>query len=428
MRAVSLALADRKYLRLAVMCALYVAQGIPFGFAHITLTAYFADKGASTAEVGAFTALIGIPWTFKWVLGPFLDRMSRSSMGRRRPFILIAQAMMILFSLVLIAVPGLSDDLRTLGWIWLAYNVFVALQDVSVDALAVDLLPEHERGLANGLMYGCATLGQIIGGAGLSIVVADYGLQSGMIVLVLGLGSIMVLPLFLRERAGDTFLSLRLRARNAGQAATSTRTLFVDLFRAFARRSPLFGVVWALSIFVGLYGLITIGQVLLIQKLGWSAEEYGKLAGGWPSLVLLGGSVAGGWVADRLGHRRVQAVASILLGLIWIAFALLESQWTDRTFILAFSCVEAAFIGILSAAFFALAMDIAWPRVVATQFTAFMALGNLSRIVGAKLAGPVEEWFGTAGAYIAFGIFQIAIIVLLLPIDPHQNRRELGTE
>ena len=99
-------------------------------------------------------------------------------------------------------------------------------------------------------MYGSASLGQIIGGAGLSTVVADHGLQTGMIILVLALGSIMLLPLFLRERAGDSFLSLRLRARDEGETPRSMRALFVDLGRAFARRSPIFGVVWALCSFI----------------------------------------------------------------------------------------------------------------------------------------------------------------------------------
>ena len=428
MRAVSLALAERRYLRLVVMCALYVAQGIPYGFATVTLTGYFASKGATTDAIGDFTAIIGIPWGFKIVWGPILDRLSRFRMGKRRPWILLAQVFMVGTAAVLIALPDLNDDLRVLGWIWLVHNVFVSLQDVSVDALAVDLLPEHERGLANGLMYGSAYLGIVIGGAGLSTVVGNHGLQAAMSVLALALAAIMMLPLFLRERPGDSFLSARLRPRDEGEPPRSTGKLIKDLGRAFGRRSPLLLGLWALCTFIAPLALSTIGTTLLIQKLGWKQEEYGQMVGGFPLFFGLGGSVAGGWIADRLGHRRVLASASILTGLTWIGFALLEPHWPDRTFITAFTCVEGAFVGLMSASFFALAMDVAWPRVAATQFTTYMALGNFSRMFGSKLAGPVEEWFGTAGAYTAFGIFQIAIIVILIAIDPHQNRRELGSE
>jgi PAT family beta-lactamase induction signal transducer AmpG len=424
----NLYLAERRYLRLAVMCALYVAQGIPYGFATITLTAYFAEKGASTDAIGTFSALIGFPWMIKFVWGPFLDRFSRSTMGKRRPWILGAQAMMILTAAFLIAVPGLNDDLRTLGWIWLVHNIFVSLQDVSVDALAVDLLPERERGLANGMMYGSAYLGIAIGGAGLSTVVGQHDLQTAMVYLVLSLAAIMMLPLFLRERAGDSFLSPRLRPRDPSEPPRSTRRVFADLGRAFVRRSPLLGVVWAICIYIGPMALSTIGTVLLIQKLGWSQEEYGQMAGGFPLFFGLGGSVAGGWIADRLGHRRVLAAASILCGITWITFAAMQSYWTDRTFIVVFTCAEGAFVGILSASFFALAMDLSWPRVAATQFTAYMTFGNVSRTIGSKLSGTISDMWDVAGAYLAFGIFQIAIVVILIPIDPHQNRRELGTD
>ena len=428
-RAVSLALADRKYLRLVVMCAMYVAQGIPYGLVTVTLAAYLAGQGATTDEVGTMIAMSGIPWTFKFVLGPFLDRAPRLAMGRRRPWILLAQTMMILTSLLLITIPDLHADIKLLGWIILVNNIFVALQDVSVDAMAVELLPEEQRGVANGLMYGSAYLGIYLGGAVMSKVLTRYDLQAALLLQVCLLAGIMTLPLFLRERAGDSFLSLRVRPRDPGEPPKSLRTLFADLWRAFARRSPLLGVAWAVVVYIGLMALSTISTVLLMQKLGWSQEEYGDRIGGFVTLFCgAAGAPSGGWIADRLGHRRVLAAASLLIGVLWLLFASMESRWPDPDFFVMFSRVEAVLTGILSASFFAVAMDMSWPRVAATQFTAFMALGNLSRLIGSKLAGPVEEWFGTAGAYVAFGIFQIAIVVILIPIDPHQNRRELGTE
>ena len=71
-------------------------------------------------------------------------------------------------------------------------------------------------------------------------------------------------------------------------------------------------------------------------------------------------------------------------------------------------------------------MGVSWPRVAATQFTAYMAMLNLSRTIGSKLAGPLVSELGVAGCYIAVGVLQIAVIGLLIWLDPHQNRRELG--
>ncbi len=421
----SFALADRRVLRLVVLCALYVAQGIPYGFVAVTLSAYLAGQGVGTGALGDLTALSMLPWLFKAAWGPLVDRFSGSSMGRRRPWIVGAQAMMILTALTLISIPELRSNLVLLGWLVFANNVFVSIQDVSVDALAVDLLPESERGVANGLMYGSSYLGTIIGGTGLSMVLARDGLRSALLVEVLCLAAIMSLPLLLRERSGDRLISLRSRPREEGRAAGSTRALFANLWRAFARRSPLLGVGLGLTIMLGMSALSVVSPVLLMQRLHWTQEEYGQLIGGVPLIFGFAGAIGGGWIADRLGHRRSVAISSIALGLAWIAFALLEPLWIERTVIVATTCLEQFFLGTLSAALFALYMGVAWPRVAASQFTAYMALLNASRTLGAKLAGPLNEWLGTVGCYFVFGILQIAVVAWLIALDPHQNRREL---
>ncbi|HLU67991.1 MAG TPA: MFS transporter, partial [Kofleriaceae bacterium] len=147
-----------------------------------------------------------------------------------------------------------------------------------------------------------------------------------------------------------------------------------------------------------------------------------------PVLFGLAGSVAGGFVADRLGRRRSIALASILLGASFVGFAALQPYWESRTVIVAITCAQSLFQGLLSASLFALFIDVSWPKVAATQFTAYMALLNLSTSAGGWVAGTVQGWFGFAGAHVALGVFQAALVLLLIPLDPHQNRRELGEE
>lgn len=416
-----LALADRKTLRLAVMSALYVAQGIPYGFVTVTLAAYLASRGATEGQVGELVAFSMLPWAFKWLWAPLVDRFSHSRMGRRRPWILCAQAALVSGAVVLVFAP--ADDLERLGWLVLACNVCASLQDVSVDALAVDLLPEKERGFANGLMYGGSYLGTMIGGAVLSTVLGRSGLRAAMLGQAAALGAIMLLPLLLRERAGDSLFSLRGRPR--GDAASRPR-LLRDLVRAFARRSPLVAAMLALLALAASQAIAAVLTVLIVQKLGWSQEDYGQMMGGWPLVLGLGGSVAGGWLADRVGHKRMVALSAILLGALWVAFGLAQAEWADRQLVYTFACAQELFLGTLSASMFALLMGVSWPAVAASQFTAYMALMNLGRTLGARLAGPVSGALETPAVFMAFGLAQVAVPLLLLAIDPAQNRRELG--
>ena len=102
------------------------------------------------------------------------------------------------------------------------------------------------------------------------------------------------------------------------------------------------------------------------------------------------------------------------------------AAWPEPGFIVAYACGQDLFIGTLSASLFALLMGVSWPVVAASQFTAYMALLNLGRTLGSKLAGPMRDALDVQGTFIAFGIMQIVVLLLLLPIDPDQNRRELG--
>lgn len=416
-----ISLGERKTLRLGVMSALYVAQGIPYGFVTVTLAAWVASRGASEGQVGDLVAFSMLPWAFKWLWAPLVDRFSHAHMGRRRPWILLAQGLLVVGAGLLALAP--SDDLGLLGWLVFGCNVCASLQDVAVDALAVDLLPESERGFANGLMYGGSYLGTILGGAALSTVAGRHGLRAAMLGQAAMLGAIMLLPLLLRERAGDRLLSLRQRARVVEPGRPG---LLRNLARAFGRRSPLVAALLALLVLLGSQAVMAVLTVLLVQRLGWSQEEYGQMMGGWPLVLGLLGSVGGGWLADRVGHRAMVAGASALLGILWLAFGLAQPLWSDHDLVFAFACGQELFLGTLSAALFALLMGVSWPVVAASQFTAYMALLNLGRTLGARLAGPASELLPTPQVFLAFGGAQVALLLLLPAIDPRQNRRELG--
>ena len=70
-------------------------------------------------------------------------------------------------------------------------------------------------------------------------------------------------------------------------------------------------------------------------------------------------------------------------------------------------------------------MKVSWPVVAATQFTAFMAMMNLSKTTGAWVAGPLEYHLSWPHFFIAVGAIQIGILIFLLPIDPDETRSKL---
>ena len=133
-------------------------------------------------DVGIFLATVSFPWTLKLFAGPVMDRFSFLEMGRRRPWVLGAQLGILTGCLVLSL--GVDDFawILTVGFI---INFCAAWQDVAVDGLAIDVLPENERAQTNAFMFGGQTLGISSASAGGAWLLANYGLSSAAWVMAL---------------------------------------------------------------------------------------------------------------------------------------------------------------------------------------------------------------------------------------------------
>ena len=95
-------------------------------------------------------------------------------MGRRRPWILVAQSGMILTLILLTFIASAENDIQVIAVMFLVYNIFTSLQDVSTDALAVDVLKTHELEKVNSYMFTSKAVGGIIGGAGLGTIISFH--------------------------------------------------------------------------------------------------------------------------------------------------------------------------------------------------------------------------------------------------------------
>ena len=150
------------------------------------------------------------------------------------------------------------------------------------------------------------------------------------------------------------------------------------------------------------------------------------------ALFGLAGAVCGGLLADAWGAKRVVAPERSDWA-CYLSFALMSPDmvgagwfsWTSTSAVTTY-ILASTFLGtLITAALFSMYMTVSWPVVAGTQFTAYMAILNLSTSTGQWLAGPIES-VGVVMAFMLFGGFQIATVVLLPFIDIHQTRRVFG--
>src|SRR5690348_11702052 len=131
---------------------LYAMQGVPAGFALTAIANYLIGKGASAPAVGAFDAIIGVPWIIQFIWGPIIDRYQFSRMGHRKHWILCSQVLAFTTSLGLLLIDDPVAQLSAVGAIFCVHSVFASVQDASVDATAISIVPVTEQGRANAFM------------------------------------------------------------------------------------------------------------------------------------------------------------------------------------------------------------------------------------------------------------------------------------
>ena len=409
-------LENRPGLRLAVLCVLYVGQGIPWGFTAVTLPAYLASAHVDAGSIARVLAMTTLPYSFKWMWGPVMDAFTIRRFGRRRPWIIFAQGMMALTIAALLWWSDPTHDTDALALMVCVHTVFSSIQDVAVDGLAVDLLPVSERGRASGFTYASKYAGGMLGGAGLSRVISHAGLRTALVVQAALLLAIMVVPILVRERAGE--------------APPTPRVMVVvgSLVRAFSLRSTIACAALVLTMNLALGLLSGVGVMLYIGPLRWSTDRLTSITGGIGLAVGLVGSAVAGITADRIGHRRLAGIASLVLAGGWIAFAAARSTWGGYGTALGFAVVEQVAASMMTVAVMAVCMDVSWPRVGASQFAAYMALMNFSTTIGVRMVGPALGRFSYAEIYVLAAGAQILATCVLLAIDPTQTRRELPVD
>jgi PAT family beta-lactamase induction signal transducer AmpG len=465
--------------RLASFFFLYVSEGLPYGFTTVAVATQMRRAGLGPAEIGAFVAALYLPWAFKWIVGPIVDTVTVERFGPRRFWILLTQILMA--ASLLAAMPvDLATQLALYTALIVLHNVFAATQDVAIDALACGVLPASERGVASGFMFGGQAVGKAIGGGGVLYLgtlmpfAATYFVVAAAILLITLL---VVVPI--RERLGAAgsgtpatdphapdsraLLSDPAAPRKPGEipleldsgshdpaaplsgsAGDRLAAFLREAWQAFAgRRAAWLGLLLAL-LPMGAMGLGLTLQTTLAVELGLSNAKFGLL-GMLSALTSAVGCVAGGWMSDRLGRRRMSGlfIAAMSLPTVVMALTLAANGISEvelgresaepgmmrrpivpeavLTVFWGAVLIYNLFQGLMYGATTALFMDLTTPRVAGTQFTAYMALSNLAISFSAWWQGIAIERLGfptTLGLDAVVGILGIGLLPFLDPGRP----------
>ena len=409
-------LSENSFLRYFNFIALYFAQGIPEGMLTFGIPAWMAMNGKSPAEIASFAIVAVLPWSFKFIVAPLMDRYSYLPMGRKRPWILIGQIGLVISCIYMAYVPDPLNNLNQLMIAAFMISFFGAFQDVATDGMAVDIIPANQQAKANGFMWGSKIIGMSVSLAIGSWILSTYDFTSAMLTMAVVIGIIMFVPLFLKERQGEKLTPL-----SKGEASPETKKMQIDSWRlifkslaiVFSLRNSL---LIALLLFIcqgSTKYISTILPIFTVKKLGWTNVEYSqhyataKMIGGILGMLL------DGILINKYGKKRMLTIYFIGFIVLISIFSFSKTYWSDRSFIYAFIIGQNIIYTLACIALFAIAMQCCWKKVSASQFTLYMTIANLGQIAFAALIGPIKSSFTWQISLLAFA-FMITLALLLL--------------
>lgn len=430
--------------RIAAMLGLGFASGLPLALSSGTLQAWLTVEGIDIRTIGVF-ALAGLPYTFKFVWAPLLDRFEPRFLGRRRAWLLITQLLLAAACWAMASFDP-KGSIGMLGVIAVSIAFLSASQDVVFDAYRADLLEPAERGAGAAVSVLGYRLAMLVSG-GLALILADQWLGwpntfRAMGVLFVAMAGITLLaprtrvdaaPLesdARREWAG--FVAMLVAGGLAWWVLSSvTGALLPDrpgrfqklgadtvsLLGAFAaallaaRRAgfPSFVEPWdaffsrrraiALLALIVLYKLGdafagSLSTAFLIRGAGFTATEVGAVNKVLGLIATIVGALAGGALLAKLSLWRALMWFGVLQAVSNFGYWLLSVMPKDHTLMAAAIGVENLCGGLGTAAFVAFLMALTDKRFTAAQYALLSALAAVGRVYVGPAAGVMVEAFG----------------------------------
>jgi len=396
------ALRDRN---LAAILLLAFSSGLPLALTGTTLQAWLTVEGVDLSTIGIFT-LVGIPYTWKFLWSPAMDRFVPPLLGRRRGWLAVTQ---LLLAALIAALGSLSPrtDLGAIALLAIAVAFTSASQDIVFDAYRTDVATPEQRGIAGGLTVTGYRTAMLVSGTFVLIIAGGSGWIPALgwhhayylMAALMGVG--FVGTLFGREPATP---------------APPPRTLaeaFSEPLREFLSRP---GAGWLLLLLV-LYKLgdafaLSLTTPFLLRGPGFSLDEIAYVYKGMGLAATIVGALFGGGLMVRLGLYRALLYFGILQAVSNLSFMVLALAGKSFPLMVLAVGFENFAGGMGTAAFVALLMALCDHRFTATQYALLSALASFGRVYVGPVAG-----FATSPEYLGLSwpVFYFLAFVMGLP-------------
>ncbi len=383
------------------------SSGLPLFILYQLVPGWLRSEGVSLTEIGLFS-LIGIPYVWKFIWSPLMDRYSLPVMGRRRSWMLLTQ-ILLLFSIAGFGFVDPIMNIWSVAYLAAAVAFFSASQDIVLDAYRRELLPEHELGLGNSIHVQAYRLSGLVPGS-LAFILADHISWQAVFIIV---AAFMLIGIV---------LSLAIKELNTEEIAPKTLKQAVVLpFKDFINSQ---GIKAALQVvlFLFLYKLgdnmATALQTPFFIDLGFTKTEIGVVAKTASMIAMTIGLALGGLVMIKMSINRALWLFGFVQIISILGFAAL-AEIGHNTYALAMAMgFEYLGVGLGAAGITAFIAKNTNPAFAATQIALFTAIAALPRTFANATTGIIVEQIGWTNFYFMCTALAIPGMLMLFKVAP----------
>jgi PAT family beta-lactamase induction signal transducer AmpG len=390
---------------------LYFAEGLPFTIVNSMSVLFFKTLAMSNEQVGAYTSLLYIPWTFKLFWAPLVDLYAT-----RRFWIICTQAALAIISGLLTLAVFIPNSTAILLLLFALMAFASSTQDVSVDGYYLDVLNKEQQALYVGvrnsaykiawlfgsgaLVYLAGSISQLVSAPNANLI--GWSTAFAVCTAIFAILSLMhskILPVVQAVEIDDTLKNKEMEAK---------RTKLSDLFRSFP---IIFKDFWnqpRIEIII-LYVLIfRLGDALLIVG----------------TFFLLAGGVLGSALISRDGLNRYILPFAIIQNLSLLLYWYLAMNKPNLIMVGCVNAFEQFSYGLGTSSYTVLLLSTVKPGYKASQYaivTAFMALGIM-------LPGLVSGFLTTKLGYANFFLFSFFVSLPGIITIPYLPLKQLAAQ
>jgi len=399
--------------KILLLLTLGFSSGLPLALTAGTLQAWLTVEGVDLKTIGWF-ALVGQPYTYKFLWAPLMDRYALPFLGRRRGWLVVSQ---VLLALCIAWMGTLSP--RDSPWLLAGLALLVAFlsasQDIVFDAFRADTLSAEERGAGAAVSVFGYRIAMLVSG-GLALVLADSVL--GWTATYWLMASLMGIGVIATWNSLEPVMPER-------TPRTLVQAVKEPLVEFFSRPGA-----WLLLALVVLYKLGdafagSLSTAFLIRGAGFSATDVGAINKGLGLVATILGALAGGALMAHLRLYRSLLLFGVLQAVTNLGFMLVAVAGKNYPLMIAAIGAENLCGGMGTAAFVALLMALCDKRHSATQYALLSALAAVGRVYVGPAAGYMATDFGWATFF--FVTFLIALPGVLMLVWQRARIEALDT-